>query len=118
MNEKRGTVEYYVKSRQAEDYKKMLLDSLYHPPIIKVDTAKSTDTVLYLNHVFEGKQLVTEYIPDVLLGIEYLWSGCSGGNYEVKLETTEIYKKSSQPGFDYKEVQYSIKEKKVTKKSL
>ncbi|MBM2814959.1 MAG: SpoVR-like family protein [Ignavibacteria bacterium] len=121
-NEDKSTYEYYVKSRKAEDYKQMLIDSMYHPPKIDVDLTKTTDSVLYLTHKFEGRQLVREFIPDVLLGIEYLWSGCSGGNFQVQLETTEIYKKKTT-GDDaaeneYKRVLYSMKEKKIGKEYL
>jgi len=83
-NMEKGVWEYYIKSRNAEAYRKMLLDSLYHPPSIRVDEEKSQEGVLYLNHRFEGKQLVQEYIPNTMLGIEYLWGA------PVKLETTEF----------------------------
>ena len=78
------------------------------------------------NHKFEGKQLVKNYIPDVLLGIEYLWSGCMGGKYEVNLETTEIYRKKpsgipnpmSKTEYEYKNVLYTMKEKRISKRNL
>ena len=38
-----------------------------------MDTEKTNDNNLYLVHHFEGKQLVQQFIPDTLLGIEYLW---------------------------------------------
>lgn len=111
-DEQKGAVEYYVKSRKAADYKKMLLDSLYHPPHITVNPELTTEKRLYLVHHFEGKQLYQEYIPDVLAGLEYLW-----GN-EVKLQTTEIIpqKENNQiTGYTYREVLYSCKNRKVTK---
>ena len=112
-NKQHNTVEYYVKSRKAEDYKKMLLDSLYHPPVIYVDKEKSDDKKLYLVHRFENKQLYKNYIPDTLLGIEYLWGG------EVQLQTTEIYRdKNKEGGFDYKLVLYTVKDKKISKQNL
>ncbi|MCP4215086.1 MAG: SpoVR family protein, partial [bacterium] len=84
LNRQRMTWEYYVKSRRAEDYREMVLDSLYHPPHIRVDTEKSNDNELYLNHLFEGKPLYKDFIPNTMLGIEFLWGGT------IKLETTEM----------------------------
>lgn len=88
INKDRGTIEYYIKSRKLKDYKDQILDYLPHPPCIEINPhgcvkAKGS---LYLNHVFEGKQLVTPYIHNVMLGINHLW----GGN--VLLETSEIRK--------------------------
>ena len=83
LNNQKGVWEYYVKSRDADDYKDMLLDSLYHPPYIDIDEAKTKDNCIYLNHHFEGKPLVKEFIPNTMIGLEFLWGG------PVKLETTE-----------------------------
>ena len=83
LNSQKGVWEYYVESRDAAKYKNMLLDSLYHPPYIQIDEAKTKGGDLYLNHHFEGKPIVKEFIPNTMLGIEYLWGG------PVKLETTE-----------------------------
>ncbi|MDF1550976.1 MAG: SpoVR family protein, partial [Bacteroidales bacterium] len=116
LNQQRGTYEYYIKSKKAEDYKKMLIDSLYHPPFITVDLAKSNESNLYLVHKFENKQLVKDFIPDTLVGIEYLW-----GN-TVQLETTEIYKKrlsgSDKDEYEYRKVLYTVKDKKVVRQKL
>jgi stage V sporulation protein R len=87
-NAEKGVWEYYVKTRKAGDYKNMLLDSLYHPPFIKVDEEKTKDGILYLDHRFEGKPLVQEFIANTMIGIEYLWGG------PVKLETTEFVAES------------------------
>ncbi len=88
----------------------MLLDTLYHPPIIKIDEDKSKNGNLYLKHLFENKQLYKNYIPDTLMGIEFLWGG------QVQLETTEISRsKNKHIQFEYKPVLYTIKDKKVTK---
>jgi len=86
INEQRGTREYYIKSRKLKDYKTQILDYLAHPPCIEINPegcvkAKGS---LYINHVFEGKQLITPYIDNVMRGIYFLW----GGN--VLLETSEI----------------------------
>jgi stage V sporulation protein R len=83
LNASKGVWEYYVKSRDALRYKQMLLDSLYHPPHVGVDETKTQLDCLYLNHHFEGKPLVKEFIPNTMMGIAYLWGGA------VKLETTE-----------------------------
>ncbi|MBW2017010.1 MAG: SpoVR family protein [Deltaproteobacteria bacterium] len=83
-NTRKGVWEYYVKSRKAEDYRDMVLDSLYHPPYIEIDEQKGNENLLYLNHHFEGKPLVKEFIHNTMLGIEFLWGGT------VKLETTEL----------------------------
>jgi stage V sporulation protein R len=116
-NPDRQTIEYYVKSRKAEDYKNMLLDVLYHPPYIRVDLNKTNKSNLYLIHEFEGKQLIREFVPDVLIGLEFLW-----GN-QVQLETTEIYRErppspEAQPTFRYQKVLWTSKDRKVTKKNL
>ena len=91
LNEKKGVYEYYVKSRKAFDYKQMILNSLYHPPIINIDESKTQNGCLYLNHTFEGKPLVREYIENTMMGIEYLWGG------PVMLETTEPEAKPKSP---------------------
>lgn len=82
LNMQNRTWEYYVKSRNGEDYRQMLIDGLYHPPNIQFET--TTNGSLYLTHVFEGKALYTEYIENVLIGLEYLWGE------KVALETTEF----------------------------
>jgi len=119
INEEEGVIEYYIKSRKAEDYKKMLIDNLYHPPVIYPDMNKTNDKVLYLVHEFEGKQLIQEFIPEVLIGLNYLWGG------EVQLETTEILVKKSKEskeeeevGFVYRPVLYVCKDRKVEKRVL
>ena len=78
----RPAIQYFVKSRRGEDYRQMLLDSLYHPP--KIEFRKERRGVLYLDHKFEGKILITHFIPAVLAGLGYLWGTT------VKLETTEF----------------------------
>jgi len=92
LNRDRMVWEYYVKSRKAEDYRQMLMQALYHPPHIKIDAEKSTAGSLYLDHQFEGKPLVKEFIGNTLLGIEYLWGG------PVRLETSEVASITSSRG--------------------
>jgi stage V sporulation protein R len=84
LSQEKRVWEYYVKSRNAQEYRQMLIDSLYHPPHISIDEKNTDDTCLYLNHRFEGKPLVREFIANTMIGIEYLWGG------PVKLETTEL----------------------------
>lgn len=84
LNQGKMVWEYYVKSRKAEDYRQMLIDTLYHPPRIEIDPAKGEDNSLYLVHRFEEKPLVKEFIANTMMGIEYLWGGA------VQLETSEI----------------------------
>ncbi|MFH2065140.1 MAG: SpoVR family protein [Pseudomonadota bacterium] len=83
LNQAKTAWQYYVKSKKAEDYRKMVTDALYHPPHIEIDNAKSHNGSLYLVHHFEEKPLVKDYIQNTMLGIEYLWGG------PVHLETTE-----------------------------
>lgn len=83
LNAVQDAWEYYIQSRKATAYKKMLLASLYHPPYIKLLEEEAEHGVLYLDHQFEGKPLVREFISHTLLGIEYLWGGT------VKLQTSE-----------------------------
>ncbi len=106
LNPQRQVWEYYVKSRRAEDYRDMLIDSLYHPPYITVDTDKTTDELLYLNHHFEGKGLIREYLDQVMLGLEYLWGA------PVELETTKLLKSGPQ------RVLYHMEEQKLSEKKL
>ena len=120
INQQRGTVEYYVKSKKAEDYKQMLIDNMYHPPTITVNKDKTDDKTLYLNHFFEGRQIYKPYIADTLLGIEYLWFGnISQG--QVILETTDIVKRKGSDdsvSFEYKPILYIMSNKKMSKRYL
>ena len=84
LNRDKMVWEYYIKSRKAKDYRQMIFDSLYHPPHITVVPEKSTNDALYLMHHFEHKPLVSEFIANTMLGIEYLWGG------PVLLETHEV----------------------------
>jgi stage V sporulation protein R len=131
LNEKKGTYEYYIKSKKAKDYKNKILDTLYHPPEIEINPESIVfikDKELYLNHIFEGKPLITKYIKNVLIGIEYLW-----GN-RVLLETSEPEDYSnriaspfyiaqlkaaiedSDAPIEWQRVVYSVKDKKIERK--
>ncbi|MBF0258011.1 MAG: SpoVR family protein [Desulfamplus sp.] len=83
LNKERMTWQYYIKSRKAEAYKEMLIDTLYHPPIITVNHEKTAQGPLYLVHKFEGKPLKVDYIENTMIGLEYLWGR------SVRLETSE-----------------------------
>jgi stage V sporulation protein R len=92
LDQQRQVWQYYVKSRKADHYRQMVLDSLYHPPAIVVDPTKGAENTLYLNHRFEGKQLVQEYIANTMIAIEFLWGG------PVHLETSEAQFEKSSTG--------------------
>jgi stage V sporulation protein R len=121
LNPQRMVWEYYVKSRDANAYKKMLHDSLYHPPFVTVDTDKNKDNTLYLVHHFEGKPLINEFITNTLLGIEYLWGS------PVKLETSEVVpsppKKENEgeqanDEIKWERVVYTMKDRKLSRSTL
>jgi len=120
-NQQRGTMEYYIKSRKADDFKNMIINGMYHPPFISVMEDKSDDNTLYLKHHFEGKQLYKPYITDTMMGIEYLWQGANPVG-QVILETTEIIPHRDNDGnilnLDYRPVSYTIKDKKLSKRNL
>ena len=123
LNEARMVWEYYVKSRKAEDYREMLLGSLYHPPHVTIDEEKGRKAnTLYLVHRFEGKPLLKDFIPNTLLGIEYLWGG------PVELETMEVKsvaKRSDRPqaadapqkrDITWQRVVYTMKNRKLSRR--
>ena len=131
LNESKMTWEYYVKSKDAEAYRQMLLDSLYHPPHIEIDQNKGADDTLYLIHSFEGKPLVEEFINNTMMGIEYLWGG------PVQLETSQVeaispppkkngltagtsprQEKIKEPDTKWRRVLYTMKDRKLSKKTI
>ena len=131
LNTAKMVWEYYVKSRKAEDYRQMLIDSLYHPPHIEIDMEKSNNNTLYLMHNFEEKPLVSEFIANTMLGIEYLWGG------PVQLETSEILSRPSsqgqnsfpgslipmkeentEPEVKWQRVLYTMEKRKLSKKTI
>jgi stage V sporulation protein R len=131
LDKQRMVWQWYVKSRKVSDYKAMLLEALYHPPYITIDEQKAAEGILYLDHHFEGKPLVEEYIHNVLVGLEYLWGG------KVQLETTQIksIKKAEPPAqptlpglgpprvpeatgapeIEWQRVRYTMKDRKMSK---
>ena len=124
LNEAKMVWEYYVKTRNAEAYRQMLLASLYHPPHITIDHEKSTSSdCLYLTHKFEGKPLLKDFIPNTMLGLEYLWGGT------VELETMEVKpvsrveraQSSDSPKkvpIKWQRVVYTMKGRKLTRRVL
>lgn len=83
FNQARMSWEFYIKSKKARDYKEMIINTLYHPPDVRVNTEKSVKGILYLTHGFEEKPLKQDFIENTLVGIEFLWGG------PVHLETSE-----------------------------
>jgi stage V sporulation protein R len=131
LNTAKMVWEYYVKSRKAEDYRQMLIDSLYHPPYIDIDMEKSVNNTLYLMHHFEEKPLVSEFIANTMLGIEYLWGG------PVQLETSEVLSRpssqtqisfsgaltpvkeeSAESEVKWQRVLYTMEKRKLSKKTM
>jgi stage V sporulation protein R len=111
LNEAKMVWEYFVKSRNADDYRQMLMAQLYHPPSIFIDHEKSKRAeTLYLVHRFEDKPLLKDFIPNTLLGIEFLWGG------PVELETHEVKTapgRSDHPGASKKTEPQDIKWQRV-----
>jgi stage V sporulation protein R len=118
MNQAKMVWEFYVKSRKAKDYRKMLLDTLYHPPHIEIDPEKGKDNTLYLVHRFEEKPMVKEFITNTMMGIEYLWGG------PVQLETSEVVSTSppkeetKEPEIKWQRVLYSMENRKLSKRNI
>ncbi len=102
FNQERNTQEYYVKSKKAGEYKNMLVDSLYHPPHITVNTEKTDDDNLHLVHTFENKQLYQPYIQNTMMSIGKLW----GGN--IHLETSDIRRVNHDHGSELQEIRVLI----------
>jgi len=111
LNRRKGVWEFFVKSRNPEDYRRMLLDSLYHPPHVEIDVEKSVGHNLYLLHRFEGKPLVKEFIANTMMGIAFLWNG------QVQLETSKpvsVSPEEKQPSGAYPLVPPRQEEKEAT----
>jgi stage V sporulation protein R len=119
LDPQRMVWQYYVKSRDAGEYRDMVLASLYHPPHIEIAPERGVGGALYLVHHFEGKQLVQEYIANTMVGIEFLWGG------EVQLETSEAAIEAprsreggEEPEITWQRVLYSMKDKTLNRKAL
>jgi stage V sporulation protein R len=133
LNSQRMTWQYYVQSRKVADYKQMIINTLYHPPDIRVVENKTTNGILYLDHRFENKPLKQDFIENTLIGIEFLWGG------PVHLETSEPKQApradaryanfwdpatpGAAPGskaipIEWKRVRYVIKDRKLHRQEL
>jgi len=120
LNKERMTWEYYVKSRKAVHYREMITNSLYHPPSVSI--AVDDDNSLILNHVFENKPLVRDYIEATLMGIEFLWGGkvCLYTDEPVPVEKAETSAQKAQQEtvggkIKWKRFRYTMKERKLTR---
>lgn len=126
FNSDKMVVEIFIKSKSGKAYRKMLNRHLYHPPHVVIDESKAKPNGLYLNHVFEGRTLVSKYIEPVLRGLEFLW----GQGKVVQLETTEFeienrrnhllwwyggQREEVKPEFKKLRVLYTLSGKKFTK---
>jgi stage V sporulation protein R len=122
LDPQRMVWQYYVKSRAAEQYRDMVLASLYHPPHIEIAPERGEGGALYLVHHFEGKQLVQEYIANTLVGVEYLWGA------PVQLETSEAVFEAPRGGagreggeeaeITWQRVVYTMKDKTLNRQAL
>ncbi len=122
LNKAKMVWEFYVKSRKAEDYRKMLLDTLYHPPHIEVEPEKGKNNTFYLVHRFEEKPLVKEFVANTMMGIEYLWGG------PVQLETSEVVsvtgsstptkEEKKEPEIKWQRVLYTMENRKLSKRNI
>ncbi len=118
--------QWYVKSRDAGEYRQMVLDQLYHPPHITVDRDRTRSEALHLVHHHEGKPLVRDYIHGVMLGCEFLWGG------KVVLETSEPQtgghpqaanghassEAQSRPPLTWERVRYTMHERQLSRESI
>jgi len=122
LDPQRMVWQYYVKSRDAAEYRDMVLASLYHPPHIEIAPERGEDGKLYLVHHFEGKQLVQEYIANTMVGIEFLWGA------PVQLETSEAVVETPRGGagreggeeaeITWQRVVYTMKDKVLSRQAL
>jgi stage V sporulation protein R len=103
----------------------MLMTQLYHPPHIVIDHENSEKAnTLYLVHRFEEKPLHKDFIPNTLLGIEFLWGG------PVELETYEVkavkrpsdhpgaLKKQAPQEIKWQRVVYTMRDRKLSRRLL
>jgi len=124
LDQQRMVWQYYVKSRKAQDYKAMLLEGLYHPPRITVNTDHDDDGALRLIHNFEEKPLVREFIGNTLLGISYLWGGpvmLETHQAEAAAPVRQTNGKAPEAGeqpIRWRKVRYTLKDRKLSKTTL
>lgn len=123
LNKERMTWQYYVKSRRADEYKKMVADSLYHPPSVGVSVNEAN--TLVLNHHFEGKPLVRDFIAGTLMGLEFLWGNpvCLYSSEPVPVKAEEplpMTPKQEKPQRKYvwKRFRYTMKGRKLSRERV
>jgi stage V sporulation protein R len=119
LNKQRMTWEYFVKSRKAEHFRKMIADSLYHPPSVKIDVDENN--TLALNHIFEEKPLYRDYIANTLMGMEFLW----GDRVTLFTHEPEVEKKTATASdnaspekrseIKWQRIKYTMKDRKITR---
>jgi len=120
LNREQMSWEYYIKSKKAAHYKEIIADSLYHPPSIIINVDENN--TLILNHIFEKKPLVRDYIEATLMGVEFLWGG------KVVLYTSEPEPVKTEAGqaqtvqqetvaskIKWKRFKYTMKDRKVSR---
>jgi stage V sporulation protein R len=119
LDKKRMVWQYYIKSKKAEDYKQMIVDTLYHPPAVTISV--DDKNTLVLNHLFEGKPLYRDYISATLMGVEFLWGS------KVCLFTYEPEPVKQPPGrsqaktedtrgkIAWKRIKYTMTNRKMTR---
>ena len=127
LNKRKMVWEYYIRSRDAQAYRQMIQESLYHPPHITVKADNGENSELYLVHHFEDKPLVQEFIANTMMGIEYLWGK------PVTLETSEVVSQEKRPPdapagpragdkderrIVWRRVVYTMKDRKLSKREL
>jgi len=120
LNEQRMVWEYFVKSRKADDYRDMVLDSLYHPPSIGFEVTENN--YLHLKHLFEGKPLVRDYIAGTMLGIEYLWGApvILDTAVPVREKTTsdpdgQGKKETPRQQISWKKIRYTMRDRQLSR---
>ena len=116
----RLTWQYYVKSREAGEYRKMVADQLYHPPSVSIHVDDSGELVL--NHRFEGKPLVREFINATLMGVEFLWGSpvvlYTSEPVPSKSETmaaTDAREETPARQYSWKRFRYTMKDRRLTR---
>lgn len=120
--EKWDMAEIYIKSKNGKKYRELLNSFMYHPPRIDFET-RSRGSELYLDHIYEGKSLVTKHIAPCLVGLEFL------SGKPVRLETTEYemiqpsnwwewFEQGFEPKYRRRRVLYFCLNRQVQRKAL
>jgi stage V sporulation protein R len=119
LNKERMTWQYYVKSREASAYRGMVADQLYHPPSMKLHVNEAG--TLILNHLFEGRPLVRDFVDGSMMGLEFLWGApvCLYTSEPVVVKGEEEAKdgKEETPPqrYTWKRFRYTMRDRKLTR---